>query len=304
MWRARDSVKRLWVCFTVCLALIMGVTTLHAGTSSAAGRSEATYTYGSHARQKLDAYWNASTSTQPGIVILHGGYWYEDSGWATWSRYFADRGYAVFSVDYRLNFDAPWPAPRTDAISAIDWIRDNAAKFDLAPERLVVLGSSAGGQIATSLATYGAGAQRIKGVVGLSPVASPYRSWNDGNHDTSTAKERKVRDNAAILARCFPDPADTSTSLHASCWATWKDMVVKNRASGADDAPMYLIHSEGDFIPVQHSLDLESAEETDHDMPAGGVTVETVTGSSAHGGALLDAPGMTDKVLQWIESRV
>ncbi|MDI3422696.1 alpha/beta fold hydrolase [Streptomyces luteolus] len=296
--------RRLWVCFTVCAALVMGLTTLNTGTSSAVDRSEATYAYGSHTRQKLDAYWNASASAQPGIVILHGGYWYEDSGWATWSRYFADQGYAVFSVDYRLNFDAAWPAPRTDAISAIDWIRDNAAKFDLAPERLVVLGSSAGGQIATALATYGAGAERIKGVVGLSPVASPYRSWNDGNHDTSTAKERKVRDNAAILARCFPDPADTDTSVHASCWGTWKDMVVKNRASGANDAPMYLIHSEGDFIPVQHSLDLERAEETDDDMPTSGVTVETVAGSSAHGGALLDAPGMPDKVLQWIESHV
>lgn len=296
--------KRLWVFFTMCTALIMGLTTLNTGTSSAVGRSEATYAYGSHARQKLDAYGNYSASTQPGIVILHGGYWYEDSGWATWSRYFADRGYAVFSVDYRLNFDAAWPAPRTDAISAIDWIRDNAAKFDLAPERLAILGSSAGGQIATALATYGAGADRIKGVIGLSPVASPYRSWNDGNHDTSTAKEHRVRDNAAILARCFPDPADTDTSLHPGCWDTWKDMVVKNRASGANDAPMYLIHSEDDFIPVQHSLDLESAEETDHDMPASGVTVETVAGSGAHGGALLDAPGMPGKVLQWIESHV
>lgn len=167
----------------------------------------------------------------------------------------------------------------------------------------MVLGSSAGGQIATSLATYGSGGDRIKGVVALSPVASPYRAWNDGNRDDSTAKERKVRDNATVLARCFPDPADTDASLHASCWDTWKDMVVKNRASGADDAPMYLVHSEGDFVPVQHSLDLEAAEEVGHDMPADGVTVETVTGSAAHGGGLLDTAGMPEKVLTWIKAR-
>lgn len=295
--------KRLLMCLVTCMALIVGFLSLETRDSAAAERSETTYSYGSHDRQKLDAFWNASDSKRPGIVILHGGYWYEDSGWATWSRYFADKGMAVFSVDYRLNFDAPWPAQRNDALSAITWIKANAAKFDLDPERIVVLGSSAGGQIATSLATYGSGGDRIKGVVALSPVASPYRAWNDGNRDDSTAKERKVRDNATVLARCFPDPADTDASLHASCWDTWKDMVVKNRASGADDAPMYLVHSEGDFVPVQHSLDLEAAEEVGHDMPADGVTVETVTGSAAHGGGLLDTAGIPEKVLTWIKAR-
>ncbi len=291
------------MCLVTCMALIVGFLSLETRDSAAAERSETTYSYGSHDRQKLDAFWNASNSKRPGIVILHGGYWYEDSGWATWSRYFADKGMAVFSVDYRLNFDAPWPAQRNDALSAITRIKANAAKFDLDPERIVVLGSSVGGQIATSLATYGSGGDRIKGVVALSPVASPYRAWNDGNRDDSTAKERKVRDNATVLARCFPDPADTDASLHASCWDTWKDMVVKNRASGADDAPMYLVHSEGDFVPVQHSLDLEAAEEVGHDMPADGVTVETVTGSAAHGGGLLDTAGMPEKILTWIKAR-
>lgn len=292
--------NRLWARLVICVAAISSLLALGIQHSAAAERNESTYSYGSHARQKIDAYWNASDSSQPGVVIMHGGYWYADSGWATWSRTFADKGYAVFSVDYRLNFDAPWPAQRSDAISAIDWIKVNAAKFDLDPDRIVLLGSSAGGQIATAVATYGSGVDRVKGVVGLSPVASPYRAWNDGNHEDSTAKERKVRDNATILARCFPDSTDTDTSLHPSCWDTWKDMVVKNRASGANDAPMYLIHSEGDFIPAQHSLDLESAEETSHDMPADGVTVEQVAGSSAHGGGLLDIPGMPEKVLAWI----
>ncbi|WP_031061746.1 alpha/beta fold hydrolase [Streptomyces ochraceiscleroticus] len=312
--------RRYLVYVTLCTALIAALLTLETGSSqatnagdaraavqpadagAAASRSEATYAYGSHTRQKLDAYWNPTSGTQPGVVILHGGYWYEDAGWATWSRTFADAGYAAFSVDYRLNFDAPWPAQRNDALSALAWIKSNAARFDLDPNRIVILGSSAGGQIGTAVATYGSGNTRIKGVVGLSPVNSPYRAWNDGNHDTSTAKERKVRDNATVLTRCYPDPADTGTSMHPSCWGTWKDTVVKNRASGANDAPMYLLHSAGDFIPVAHSTDLERAEEVDHDMPANGVKVETVPGD-AHGGALLDAPGIKDKVLSWIAAR-
>jgi len=54
------------------------------------------------------------------------------------------------------------------------------------------------------------------------------------------------------------------------------------------------------FVPVQHSLGVTAAEAIGHDMPVAGVTVGTVTGSSAHGGGLLDVHGLPDRVLAWI----
>ncbi len=213
--------KRPWVYLVACAAPVASLLDLETRPSVAAERGEATYSHGSHTDQKFAPYWNTSNSRRREIAILSGGYWYEDSGWVAWPRYFADRGHAVFSAGCRLNFDADWPAPRTDAISAIDWNRDNAAQFDLPPDRLVVLGSSDGGQIAKSLAIYAAGGSRVSEVAALSSVAPPYRARNDGNHDTGTNKQHKVRDNAAILARCFPNSTDIS--LHASCSGTWKD---------------------------------------------------------------------------------
>ncbi|QYX77977.1 alpha/beta hydrolase [Streptomyces akebiae] len=298
--------RRLWGCLILCVATVAALLVHDTRDSAAADRNESSHAYGSHPRQTLDAYWNAAGEErggkQPGLVILHGGHWYEDTGWATWSRTFADAGYAVFAVDHRLNFDAPWPAQRTDALSALDWIRDHAADFDVDPGRLVLLGSSSGGQIATAVATYGSGAFRVDGVVALSPVNDPYRAWRDGNAGDATDRQRKLRDNATLLARCHPGPADDSASAHPGCRDTWTDMVVRNRASGGDDAPMFLLHSENDFVPVRHSLDLEAAEEGAHNMPANGVTVETVAGS-AHGGALLKEPGVADRVLGWIAER-
>ena len=298
--------RRLWGCLIICAAAVAALLISDTRDSAAADRNEATYSYGSHTRQTLDAYWNAAgeerNGTQPGIVILHGGHWSEDTGWATWSRTFADAGYAVFAVDYRLNFDAPWPAQRTDALSALDWIREHATDFDLDTNRLVLLGSSSGGQLATTVATYRSGAYGLDGVVALSPVVSPYRAWQDGNAGTATDGQRRLRDNAVILARCAPDATDTDAVTPPGCRETWNDMAANSRASGADDAPMYLLHSKGDPVPVRHSLDLEAAEEADHNMPANGVTVKTVAGSS-HGGALLDEPGVADRVLAWIAER-
>lgn len=323
--------RRLWGCLFLCAAVVAALLITDTRDSTAADRNEVTYSYGSHTRQTLDAYWNAAgeerDGKQPGIVILHGGYWHEDTGWATWSRTFADAGFAVFTVDYRLNHDAAWPAQRTDALSALDWIRDHAADFDLDIHRMVLLGSSSGGQIATTVATYRSGAYGLDGVVGLSPVVDPYRAWRDGNAATATDRQRRLRDNAVILARCSPETrpeAEKETETDArkeaeprtdgakdpatgspqpGCRETWNDMAAGSRASGADDAPMYLLHSRGDAAaPARPSLDLEAAEEKDHNMPANGVTVKTVAGS-AHGAALLDDPKVAERVMAWIAER-
>jgi hypothetical protein len=122
------AVRRLWGCLFLSAAAVAALLISDTRDSAAAGRDEATYSYGSHTRQTLDAYWNPvgeeRDGRQPGLVILHGGYWHEDTGWATWSRAFADAGYAVFAVDYRLNHDAPWPAQRTDASTVLSLLRN------------------------------------------------------------------------------------------------------------------------------------------------------------------------------------
>ncbi|MEU9471880.1 alpha/beta hydrolase [Streptomyces avermitilis] len=100
---------------------------------------------------------------QPGIAILRGRYWCEDYGRATCFRTCTDAGYAVLSADYRLNFDAARPTRRDDVISAIGWIKDTTAKFDLNPERIFLLGSSASDPIATTVVACSLGANLAVG---------------------------------------------------------------------------------------------------------------------------------------------
>lgn len=253
-------------------------------------RHEVTYFYGSGPANLFDAYWHDSTQTRPGILILHGGYWVEGdkSMWQGAARWFADRGYAVFSANYRLAQDAPWPAQRTDALAAISYIKKHAAQFDLDPDRLAVLGSSAGGQIAADVGTYGSAAKRIRGVVALSPVVAPYQAYLDGASDDATKHRKRLRRTAAQLTGCRPGKA-------SACWSSWYDVTPKNRVT-SDDVPMLIAYSRDDLVSPTEGTGLRDALRK-HGL---GATL-TVLPGSYHGGALLHIPGVHRRLLEFFD---
>ncbi len=235
-----------------------------------------TYAYGSHARQTITVYGDHG----PPLVILHGGYWADDPDWSRWARWFAGQGFRVYDADYRLNSDALWPAQRVDALSAVEWVARHTGS------RPLLLGSSAGGQIATVAGGYGAGAWRVRGVVALSPVASPLRAWRDGGRSSASDRQRRLRGEARRLAGCAP----------SACPEQWLSMSTSSYVSGSDDAPLFLVHSASDFVPPAHSRDLSSAA-----RGAGleDVTVRTERGS-AHGAALLSSRAVRGAVVKWL----
>ncbi|MEV0604458.1 alpha/beta hydrolase [Streptomyces sp. NPDC050315] len=272
----------------VCLAVPQG------GRADAAPDAvfKGTYSYGTQKRQTVGAYRTAGTDVRPVVMILHGGYWARDSDWSGWARKLAARGFVVFDVDYRLNTDARWHAQRTDALAALRWIRTQAVRFRADPRRIVLLGSSAGGQIAANTAEYTAGtAERPAGVIALSPVADPHLAWRDGGRSGASAAQRRLRREAQKLAGCAP----------AKCRAVWDDMAARTWAPGGTERPgrpgmpMLLMHFAHDFVPVAHSRGLAKAE------PRATVSVLPGTG---HGMKALTRPGVEHRVVAWLMARV
>jgi acetyl esterase/lipase len=99
----------------------------------------------------------------PVIIWLHGG------GWSKGRKEghspavtLVDDGYAVASVDYRLTGVAPFPAQIEDCKAAVRWLRANASKYNLDPDRIGVWGFSAGGHLAALLGTSG-GVKELEG---------------------------------------------------------------------------------------------------------------------------------------------
>ncbi|HEY0404733.1 MAG TPA: alpha/beta hydrolase [Pyrinomonadaceae bacterium] len=99
---------------------------------------------------------DANVALLPAIIVIHGGSWSGGvkSDFARHDRWLAASGRVVFDVEYRLAQDAQhFPAQLLDIKCAIVWVKSHAAEYHVDPERLALLGRSAGGQLAL-LAAY------------------------------------------------------------------------------------------------------------------------------------------------------
>jgi len=86
----------------------------------------------------------------PVILWLHGGGWRigDRKLGPDLSRYFAERGFAMASIDYRLSGEAKFPAQIEDVTNAIRWLRMAGDKYGFDGSRVGLWGSSAGGHLA------------------------------------------------------------------------------------------------------------------------------------------------------------
>lgn len=93
----------------------------------------------------------------PVIVWLEGGAWRQlDHNWRLHCLApYAEHGYVVASVQYRTSGQAAFPAQIEDVKSAIRYLRANADRLGIDPERIGVVGHSAGGHLAAMLGATG-----------------------------------------------------------------------------------------------------------------------------------------------------
>lgn len=114
------------------------------------------YVEDAHDLQKLDLYLpKEAAGPLPLIVWVHGGGWSGGDKANVPPLPFVAKGYAVASVNYRLSKHAVFPAQIEDCKAAIRWLRGNAKKYNLNPEKVGVWGSSAGGHLVALLGTSG-----------------------------------------------------------------------------------------------------------------------------------------------------
>jgi ketol-acid reductoisomerase len=106
-----------------------------------------------------DLYRPREIDKAPVLIAAHGGGWQigDRELYQYWGPYLAARGYAVFSIEYRLMKPGvkTWPGVAYDVRAAVQFVRANAAKLGVDQDRIGLIGDSAGAHLTALVALAG-----------------------------------------------------------------------------------------------------------------------------------------------------
>ena len=230
----------------------------------------------------LDLYLPAANSSRlPVIVWVHGGGWATgDKGDGGPAARMTERGYAVASINYRLSWEARFPAQIEDCKAAIRWLRANASRHNLDVDRIGVWGSSAGGHLAALVGTSG-DVRDLEGSLGNNDQSSRVQAVIDWYGPADFLKMQS--ESLACSVIDHDSPVSPEALLLGCPIQICKDR--SRRASPvtyatADDPPFLIMHGTADcLVPPLQSRDLTDA------LEAAGVdaTLKFIQGAG-HGG--------------------
>ena len=257
--------------------------------------------YGNSQNGLLDVYFPRGVRNQanPCVVWIHGG------GFCGGSKdnvgvalKLLECGYVVVSLDYTLSTERGFPAGFYDCRQAIRYLRKNADRFHIDPDRIGVWGSSAGGNLASMLGTAGDISNFDDELVsdeGISCEVSAVCNWF-GPADFSTLFEQLVEIQSPQLSGLIEveelyfdgPPKDNPEKVIAASPVTYVD---------AGDPPFLIQHGEKDFtVPVQQSIDFART------LKEHGVNVELVIVKNVAHGFKHETPAQTRKVIQFFDA--
>lgn len=102
---------------------------------------------------------NATVKGRPLAIWIHGGAWKRGDKAdfpaknPNLAQALLEEGYVLASINYRLSDEAQFPAPLEDSKDAVRFLLEHAKRYGIDPNRMVLMGRSAGGHLATLTAT-------------------------------------------------------------------------------------------------------------------------------------------------------
>lgn len=102
---------------------------------------------------RADVYVPAGKGPFPALLVVHGGAWRrgDRQRFTRDAQAFARRGYTAATIDYRLRPEHKFPDQIHDCQAAVRWLRANATKYKVDPDRIGGYGYSAGGHLVALL---------------------------------------------------------------------------------------------------------------------------------------------------------
>lgn len=190
----------------------------------------------------------------PAVLWLHGGGWERgDKNGNSGALLLADAGFITASIFYRLSGDAPFPADIEDCKCAIRYLRANANKYGIDPDRIGVAGASAGGHLAELVATAGeeAGLEGSGGWAGVSSRVQAAAAYY-GVSDFTVGALQFQHHTGKVVVKLFRGDEKEKPEFYRK--ASPLTYVSKN------SPPLLLAHGEkDDLVPFEQSVKMADA---------------------------------------------
>lgn len=202
---------------------------------------------------KLDIYIPETPlfTPMPAVIFIHGGGWYQGDKYPSQITSLVRRGFFGVSINYRLSGVAPFPAAIEDCKCAVRWLRANADKYNVDPDRIGVWGVSAGGHLSLLVGTadasaglegnggwadYSSRVQAVCSFYGPSDFVSWYQDNARFGRTLSSAE-------TLFLGGTMEQKPDVYRQASPVTWVS------------ADDPPLLMVHGDRDIVvPFRQSL--------------------------------------------------
>lgn len=217
------------------------------------------YAAGTNKAQTLDLYVPQSDKPLPVVVWIHGGAWSSGSKDMCASLALVGMGYAAASVEYRLSQEAKFPAQINDCKAAIRFLRANAAKYNIDPNRIGVWGASAGGHLVALLGT-SAGVKDLEGDGPNQEVSSEVQAVCDWFGPTDLLAMSKFPSNIKHDAADSPESRLFGRSIQEIRERVKAANPIEYVQKGKTYPPFLIMHGDRDaLVPLNQSQLLHDA---------------------------------------------
>ncbi len=239
----------LFLMSAVCLLASSGVASAQRATPT---HKDIAYD-NTHPAQKLDVYLAKSKAPTAVMIYIHGGGWRAGSkkNVPAWLTTAVREGWlSVVSVEYRFTNVAPHPAQVNDCTRAVQFVRQNAAKWNIDTERMGVTGGSAGAHLSLWVALHDDTAK----VDSADPIARQSSRVAcaisfAGPTDWSLLKEIEHR-HPAYRQLLGYQPGTAVDKMDAKKMADVSPISFASK----DDPPILLVHGDNDnIVPFAHA---------------------------------------------------
>ena len=207
---------------------------------------------------KLDLFLPGAASAPVPVVLWTGGSaWMADTGKRTASGVAAQllpAGFAVAGVSIRSSSQVQFPGQLHDIKAAVRWLRKNAARYNLDPVRIGIMGDSSGGWT-TAMAALTGDAPELEGTVGVTGVSSAVQAAVAFYPPTNFLTMDAWALNKCSAPRCHDDASSPESRLVGCAIQTCADKVQAAnplRYVTAADPPMMILHGGSDPL-VPHN---------------------------------------------------